>query len=289
MSFVAKVFVVFNLLLSGLFFYFAMHTWTAQVKWQKMYEREKAANVVELAEMQKYQVKLAQQVVKSDQRTLAAMSDLAKEKLARDQERDQVLKVQSELTQARNESALNNAERQEVGREKDRLSAELNRARGVVLKIEQALNVERENAVRFKNEKAELEVSYNTLAGQHSAAQRDLKRVEQDLAVMNVRWEKIIQQYGSIPGVDDSQDAAQPAITAQVLAVRADVGLVMISAGSLQGVKPGFRFVISRGSEYIGKVQIDTVYPDMCSAKILPDFNNKNGLNIEIHDVAKTN
>lgn len=287
MSFVAKVFVVFNLLLSALFFYFAMNEWTAQVKWQKMFEQEKARKVEELAGIQQLQVKLSAQVVKSDQKTLMAQAELSKVNLARDQERDSNLKIQSELTQTRNEVALANATKEEVGREKDRLSAELNRARGVVLKIEQALNVERENATRAKNEKAELEVSLNQLNAQYSSAQRDLKHVEQDLAVMNTRWEGLIKK-GYMPGLGEDYEASQPSIAAQVLAVRSDVGLVMLSVGTKNDVKPGFRFIISRGSDYIGKVQVETVYPDMCSAKIMPDFNNKNGLAIEIHDAAKT-
>ena len=287
MSFVAKVFVVFNLLLSAMFFYFAMNEWTAQVKWQKMYEQEKARKVEELASIQQLQVKLAAQVVKSDQKTLMAQAELSKEKLARDQERDSNLKIQSQVTQLQNEVALSHATQEEVGREKDRLSAELNRARGVVLKIEQALNVERENATRYKNEKSEMEVSLNQVNAQYSSTQRDLKHAEQDLAVMNARFEKWIKITGGLPGMDDD-DASQPAVSGQTLAVRPDVGLVMLSVGTKNDVKPGMRFIISRGSDYIGKVQVETVYPDMCSAKIIPDFTNKNNLAFEIHDTAKT-
>ena len=270
-----------------MFFYFAMNEWTAQVKWQKMYEQEKARKVEELASIQQLQVKLAAQVVKSDQKTLMAQAELSKEKLARDQERDSNLKIQSQVTQLQNEVALSHATQEEVGREKDRLSAELNRARGVVLKIEQALNVERENATRYKNEKSEMEVSLNQLNAQYSSAQRDLKHVEQDLAVMNNKWQGLIRK-GYMPGIGDDDEVSQPAVSGQTLAVRTDVGLVMLSVGTKNDVKPGMRFIISRGSDYIGKVQVETVYPDMCSAKIMPDFTNKNNLAFEIHDTAKT-
>lgn len=58
--------------------------------------------------------------------------------------------------------------------------------------------------------------------------------------------------------------------TAKVLAVKHDKNLIMLSAGSAQGVRPGLRFTISRGDRYIGKAVVTKVYPDMCSAEMVP-------------------
>ncbi len=283
MSFVAKVFVVFNLLLSALFFYFAMYEWTAQVKWQKMYEAEKARKVTDVASVQEYIIKLSTEVVKAQQREVAAKADLSKEKLARDQERDAALKLQSELAQEKNARELAIASKEEIEREYRRVTQELGKARAVVLKIEQALNVEKDNATRASNARAEMEVQYNQLAAQVSGLERQRKSLEQDLASANRRVEKAILS-GQL--LDDSP--VQPSLQAQVLAVRNDVGLVMISVGSKQDVKPGFVFTITRGNKYIGKVMIDVVYPEMASAKIDPALMNKDGLAIEVHDMASS-
>ncbi|HYF48041.1 MAG TPA: hypothetical protein VEJ63_01450 [Planctomycetota bacterium] len=59
--------------------------------------------------------------------------------------------------------------------------------------------------------------------------------------------------------------SAHPVVTA----VQPGVGLVMLSVGSQQGVKPGDQFTISRGGEYISRVQVEKVYPDMCSTRVV--------------------
>lgn len=60
----------------------------------------------------------------------------------------------------------------------------------------------------------------------------------------------------------------QPALDSKVLAIKPDVGLVMLSSGSNNNVQPGYRFII-KGKEFKGTVQVDKVYPDMSSAKIV--------------------
>jgi len=57
-SLVAKVFVVLNLIVSVFFLVFAMNVWTANTKWQKMYEMEKMQNVPLLAAAQKVELDL---------------------------------------------------------------------------------------------------------------------------------------------------------------------------------------------------------------------------------------
>ena len=51
--------------------------------------------------------------------------------------------------------------------------------------------------------------------------------------------------------------------------MRPEVKLVMLSVGSDDGVKRGYRFTIRRGERYIGKVEVERVFNDMCSARIL--------------------
>ena len=70
MSFVAKVFVVLNFFMSAIFLYFATTMWAANTKWQKMYEAEKTANVVEIARNQKLQKELALKVLGTEKDAL---------------------------------------------------------------------------------------------------------------------------------------------------------------------------------------------------------------------------
>ncbi|MGE3165324.1 MAG: hypothetical protein AB7O52_10505 [Planctomycetota bacterium] len=60
-----------------------------------------------------------------------------------------------------------------------------------------------------------------------------------------------------------------PAIDGQVVAVSAEDGLIVMSVGAHDKVEPGFEFSISRGSNFIGKVEVSRVTDDMAGAKIL--------------------
>ncbi len=48
--------------------------------------------------------------------------------------------------------------------------------------------------------------------------------------------------------------------------------MVMISVGSDDQVRKGYRFTVYRGERYVGKVEVEKVFSDMCSARILSDW-----------------
>ncbi len=272
MSLVAKVFVVLNLIVSVAFLVFAANVWTAQTKWQKMYEKEKIANVQELAQIQKREVALARDVVHWQRIVDAKDKDITNLKLRFNEARDRELQLQTELATVKNARDMKDAENQELQREVRRYAEELQKIKGIVIKQQQAVVVERENATRARNEKAELENELNTLKQSYATLARDKGEIERDLSRQTSRIEALIAK--GVPVITILQEdaaATQPALPdSMVLAVRPEVGLVMLSIGSAQGVKPGFQLTISRGDQYIGKVQVDRVYPDMCSAKVIP-------------------
>lgn len=272
MSLVAKVFVVLNLIVSVAFLVFAANVWTAQTKWQKMYEKEKIANVQELAQIQKREVALARDVVHWQRIVDAKDKDITNLKLRFNEARDRELQLQTELATVKNARDMKDAENQELQREVRRYAEELQKIKGIVIKQQQAVVVERENATRARNEKAELENELNTLKQSYATLARDKGEIERDLSRQTSRIEALIAK--GVPVITILQEdaaATQPALPdSMVLAVRPEVGLVMLSIGSAQGVKPGFQLTISRGDQYIGKVQVDRVYPDMCSAKVVP-------------------
>jgi hypothetical protein len=285
-SFVAKLFVIFNFILSIAFLIFAMNAWTAPTKWRAMYEQEKTVNVPKLAELQKEELKTEQEIVRQQQIVAARNKDINGLTLEKNRLRDELLARDSHISQLENKCDLAIAERQEVDNEKKRYVEDLLKLKGVLLKQQQAVTIERENATRARAEKADMETELNATKQNLAALQRDKKVIEEDLA----RQTRIIElallngyPLDKLTGVEMA--AIQPAMEAQVLAVRPDVGLVMLSAGSQQGVKPGFQFTISRGDQYVSKVQVDTVYPDMCSARIMLPLQKGT---IQIHDEARS-
>jgi len=286
-SLVAKVFVVLNLLMSVAFLVFSANVWTAQTKWQKMYEVEKAKNVEFLAKVQKRELGLAQDVVYWQTEVNARKQEIVAIKLKYNEARDRELQSQTELAAVKNARDMKDAENQELQREVRRYAEELTKIKGVVIKQQQAVVVERENAVRARNEKSEMENELNVTKQAYATLQRDKHAIEGDLALQTRRIEKLLANGVPVYQlIGDDPSATQPFVAdAQVLAVRPDVGLIMISAGTQQNVKPGFHFTISRGDQYIAKVQVDRVYPDMCSAKVIQGMQKGE---IQVHDEARS-
>jgi hypothetical protein len=105
-SFVAKVFVVLNFVLSIIFLMFAMNVWTAQTKWRKMYEDEKTFNIQNLAKIQKHEVDLAQEIVRQQQLVRSRDKDINELKLAKNQLRDELLAKESKIAQLENAKDL---------------------------------------------------------------------------------------------------------------------------------------------------------------------------------------
>jgi hypothetical protein len=270
-SLVAKVFVVLNLIVSVAFLVFAANVWTAQTKWQKMYEKEKIANVEELAAIQKREIALARDVVHWQRTVDKKDGEITKLKLDFNAARDRELQVQTELATVKNARDMKDAENQELQREVRRYLEELQKIKGVVIKQQQAVVVERENATRYRNEKAELENELNTLKQSYATLARDNAETSRDLSRQTARIQSLIEKGVPVYTLlNEDATATQPVLPdSVVLAVQRDVGLVMLSIGSAQNVKPGYQLTIARGDQYIGKVQVDRVYPDMCSAKII--------------------
>lgn len=285
MSLVAKVFVVLNLLVSIAFVVFAANVWTAQTKWHKMYEVEKTRNVEWLANTQKRELELARDVVYRERLVDEGKKQLVALQLKFNEARDRELQVGTELAQVKNARDMMQAQNEELQREVRRYAEELQKSKSVILKQQQAVVVERENAVRARNEKSEMENELNVVKQNYATLQRDKHQLEQDLALQTGRIEGLLKRGVPVAQLLGEDASAQPSVDAQVLAVKPDAGLVMLSAGSQQSVKTGFQFTISRGDQYVAKVQVDRVYPDMCSAKVVPGMLKQE---IQVHDEARS-
>lgn len=287
MSIVARVFVVLNLILSIAFLIFAMQIWTAKTKWQKMYEKERGANIdiksknqVKNIELETRQVQLEGVIQKRNQRIYSLIME-------QDRIRDELLKINEQLAKESSKVEMWQALNEELMRENSRRADELVKLKGVLLKQQQAVQVARDNEAKALNEKAELETELNQTRQTLAAIRKDKRRVEEDLALQTRRIMGLLERGVPIPEIlGEDPQATQPYIPdAQVLAVKPDLNLVMISVGSAQGVKPGFRLTISRDDKYIGVCQVERVYPDMCSARMLPELTT--GL-VQKHDAAKS-
>jgi hypothetical protein len=166
----------------------------------------------------------------------------------------------------------------ERGKAKDdelqRRHDQIDRMHKIVLKQQQALEVAKANLRNAQNQRIEMENELNNSRQQLVAVQKEKARLEKDLH-HNSWIIQTLMDHG-VP-VRESVWSGEPTgpvspIEGKVLAVRPEVNLVMLSVGSDDGVKKGFRFTVYRGEQYLGKIEVETVFSDMSSARILTDW-----------------
>lgn len=79
-------------------------------------------------------------------------------------------------------------------------------------------------------------------------------------------------------------DATQPPLpNAKVLGVKPEIDAIVISIGANAGVKPGYRFTVSRGADFVASAEVDKVYAEMSLAKVV----NKKG-EIQMYDDVRS-
>lgn len=77
-------------------------------------------------------------------------------------------------------------------------------------------------------------------------------------------------------------------IEAKVIATIPEQNLVMLSVGKADEVKVGYKFTVYRGGDYVGKVEVIELHPNMSAGRVLVELNNATGLKMERGDDAKT-
>ncbi|MCZ7646269.1 MAG: hypothetical protein M5U26_13465 [Planctomycetota bacterium] len=285
MSIVARVFVVLNLILSICFLIYAMQIWTAKTKWQKMYELERTTNIALKAANQKEEVELTKSNVQKEGVIKLRQEKIAELRVKVNELRDDILQKSGELAKFKSEANMQQALNEELTRELNRRADELLKLKGVLLKQQQAVQVARENEVKARNEKAEFENELNQVKQEFNQLARDKRKIESDLAEQTHKIQGLLDHgvpIYDILGIDAA--ATQPYVPdSLVLAVKPDLDLIMISVGAEQGVKPGFRFTISRGDQYVAKAQVEKVYKDMSSARLLLKKDE-----VQVHDEVKS-
>jgi hypothetical protein len=141
----------------------------------------------------------------------------------------------------------------------------------LLLDQQQALEIAKQHEVTATNNRVEAENQLNAVKEQFSAALKEKKKIEDDLAHSTWILDTLQARGIDVAGMVIS-DVAMPAIPAKVLAVDKDVNLVMLSVGRNDSVKKGYTFSVFRNEKFVGKVRVEKVYDDMCAGIILKNF-----------------
>lgn len=271
MSIIARVFVVLNFILSIIFLTFAMVVWTARTKWQKMYELERTANIEIKKAAQDKELDLARAVATRDVVLMSRRQDIVSKLAQINDLRDRISELMTQVGIAKAEAEMARALNDQLMSKLARSDEQRDKANHVIIKQQQALEVARANETKARNERAEMENELNALRQTYAQVLRDKKGVEEDLSVQTQRIQTALKNgvpAEMIIGTDPEATQA-PLPPARVVAVKPELDLIMLSIGSNNGAKPGYRMTVSRGDQYLSKCEILRVYPDMCSAKLL--------------------
>lgn len=129
---------------------------------------------------------------------------------------------------------------------------------------------EQRDSIRLTLEQTQRELHVSRTEYQQLVDKYDTDRL------LLARYEEI---YGTLPG------KPAPPIDGLVNAVDAGEKLVVLSVGRDDKVEAGYTFTVYRGDEYVGKVQVIKVYPNLAGARIIA---MKDGLEIQRGDKAST-
>ena len=99
------------------------------------------------------------------------------------------------------------------------------------------------------------------------ALETDLTSSNKEVAKLDAQVQTLLARFN----VTLAEITAQPDIEGRVLQVDTSIepGLVALNVGSAAGVKRGMTFEIFNGRDYKGRVKVENVRDNMCSALIL--------------------
>ncbi len=270
-----KSFIVINLLLSALF---------------------SAYSMVLFANRQDYKAKFLENSKEMKEKVLILNEDIAKKAALIQKTQTDVESLQIELQQAiskRDEysqelksrvsevSALKQDVEEKDARH-DKLSDNYHKKSEELRDVQDQLEKAREIAqgartlmIDLREQIVEYEKKRGEISSELAQVKSDKKGVEEKLEqkewMIKRLYDKGINVAELIAGAAEPD---QP-IHAKVLSVRSDVNVVLLSVGKKDEVKEGYRFTVYRGDQYIGKVQVESVYPNYAAARIISELLQK--------------
>ncbi len=279
MSNLARIFVVFNLVLAVAFFGSSATLYLNREHWREAYlsYRKQARDELDRVE-KRFQVQKNQlNEIAKDNRALtasnAALTTKIGELQAAQAKLEQDLK-DAQLTVQKHLNALTEAQKTIQAKEsaiqaKDTLIASLRQ------KEEQA-RAAQQKAVQ---DVTRLKLDYDKLQELHSQeliASKDLQDKLESYEIMIAAAKS--------RGIDITSFRV-PYIDGIVEAVNEKDRLVVLSVGKDQKVEPGYPMFVHRGGEYIGKLEVIRVYEDLSGARIVYTVDGKT---VQVGDRVKT-
>lgn len=133
-------------------------------------------------------------------------------------------------------------------------------------KLRQQIRDEQEDRDKLFARTLELTDNLNALAG----LLQTQKERNETLVAQVTRYTEVIQAKGI--NVNDPLDGSPPERKGRILVVDRANKLVELSIGFDEGLRKGHFLEVTRGDQYLGRVQVRRAEPDRAVAAILPDY-----------------
>lgn len=274
MNTLSKVFVIINLVFAIAFCFMSLTLYAKRVDFKGKWEEEKEAHRRTKEDKDREISSLKNEVAGLTKALEVAKRDV-KEFAGKNEELQEQLKQKTdELFDVRAQRDLLVERGEAKDEELKRRHEQINRMHMIILKQQQALEVAKANYRNAQNQRMEMENELNNARQQLVAVQKEKARLEKDLHHNSWIIQTLMDNGVPVREIVFGSEPAGPTtpIRGKVLAVRPEVNLVMLSVGSDDGVKKGYRFTVYRGEQYVGKVEVEKVFSDMSSARILTDW-----------------
>ncbi len=274
MNVVSKIMAFLMLILSIVYCGTSVVLFTHRVDWRSKYEKVSADYKKESTDLKSKVAQLKDKIVSTNDALEAVKTSL--ENMTNDfkEKRDELSEANNRVTKLEaivsSKDLKIDAKDRELS-EKDQMVMDLRAKTDELKEITDTAKAERLEAT---TKRAEAEESLQVLKTELEKAEIKLADVTKQLEINKGIIAQLRENGIPVEEIAISGGPATP-IRAQVLAVRADANLVMLSVGSQNEVKQGYRFTVYRDSEYLGKVEVEKIFPDMCSARILNDYTEK--------------
>jgi predicted transcriptional regulator len=279
MSTLAKIFVVFNLVMTLVFFGSAATLYLNRENWRQKYNEYKLSAETRLKEMQdRFEKQKGQlNLIAQDNSSLKAKE--ANLMLANQQAQTTIGGLKKdlgdrELTVQKHLNAL--TESQKTIQEKERAISEKDTLIAKLRDDEQAARAAQEKAV---HDATRLTLDLNSTNQELSETLIAHKETQDKLESHEIVLKNLAAKGYPV------DDALVPPIEGIVEAVNEKDNLVVLSVGKDQNALEGYKFTVRRGGEYIGKVEVIKVYEDLSGARVsflVP------GQQVKVGDVVKT-
>jgi hypothetical protein len=264
MSTIAKVFVVLNFLLAAVFLGSAASILGHSDNWKRRFNEETAKQQAEIT-------RLNGLITEKDGMigTLQRDKGVAETERTKARQEADTLKTQNDSLREnfdKTVASLGNATRavaiaQASAANERALIETVNKDRDQLQKDLAAANEQRLNAVRMQNQ---LEIDLTNIQQSTKTTEQKLAETAEALRAARFEVEAWNREHpGAGPGT------IQPSQRAKVLTSDPATNIVVISLGSEDGVQKGYRFTVSRGSRFIGTIEITDVNAKLSAGKVV--------------------